>query len=396
MKLLLQSWAMIVFLLSGSTVISAEPITEQNPAYQSTLDNYQPLREESLADWQTLNQQAQSGGQAGHTMSSGKPGSPEMNHGNMDHATMNHGTMDESPSNQKGIGHGTMDHSAMGHGTPAPEKATANAPKSGNGPVTAKAMDHSAHTSQPSPSTTEPVHDHSGHHHSEPADAPVKNDHAADHIAQEEGAMHDHTGITHGDEGESMVTHESMETSEEVNALATKPVKTSVAKFEIIPNLHAVAVHFPIALTLLAFVFHLLAYIRKDHQNSAMLAAAGHYTLWVAAVSALITVLLGWQALNSIANHDDAGHAAMLLHRAWAIPTAVILALMAGWDAWRYKVTELISVPMVIVLFLVTQAIAVTAWLGGEVVYRHGIGVISISTPGQSTHDHAAGGHHAH
>jgi uncharacterized membrane protein len=127
-----------------------------------------------------------------------------------------------------------------------------------------------------------------------------------------------------------------------------------------------------------------------------MLAAAGHYTLWIAAVSAVITAFLGWQAFNSIANHDDAGHAAMLLHRTWAIPTAIILALLASWDAWKYKVTELISVPMVIVLFLLTQAIAVTAWLGGEVVYRHGIGVLSIPSSAEATHDHTAGGQHAH
>jgi uncharacterized membrane protein len=139
-----------------------------------------------------------------------------------------------------------------------------------------------------------------------------------------------------------------------------------------------------------------LAYDRKEHQNSVMLAAAGHYTLWIAAISAVITALLGWQAFNSIANHDDAGHAAMLLHRAWAIPTAITLALLASWDAWKYKVNELISVPMVILLFLLTQAIAVTAWLGGEVVYRHGIGVLSIPTAGEATHDHTAGGQHGH
>jgi uncharacterized membrane protein len=395
MKPLLQSWAMIVFLLLGGTAMSAEPAAEQNSAYQSTLENYQPLKDESLADWQTLNEQAKGGGHAGHNMTSGNAGSSEMDHGNMDHTTMDRGARnqtlkDSGTMNSNTMDHGAMDHSAMSHESKDSVKATTPA-NLGNAPQSAKEMDHSTHMQNSTPSKTEPVQDHASHQHAMPDYAPGEAEHA-----QSVGSTHGHAAMNHGGADASMETHEPMETEDSGNAVAPKSTKTNAVKFEIIPNLHAVAVHFPIALTLLAFVFHLLAYDRKGHDNSVMLAAAGHYTLWIAAISAVITVLLGWQAFNSIANHDDAGHAAMLLHRAWAIPTAIVLALLASWDAWKYKGNELISVPMLIVLFLLTQAIAVTAWLGGEVVYRHGIGVLSIPSPNDATHDHTEGGQHGH
>ncbi len=37
---------------------------------------------------------------------------------------------------------------------------------------------------------------------------------------------------------------------------------------------------------------------------------------------------------------------------------------------------------MLFFLLLLSQAIAVTGWLGGEVVYRHGIGVLSMPSSG--------------
>nr|MBA3695945.1 DUF2231 domain-containing protein [Methylotenera sp.] len=145
------------------------------------------------------------------------------------------------------------------------------------------------------------------------------------------------------------------------------------------------------ALTLAAFLLSFIAYVRKAHTTATQLAAAGHLTLWLAAFSAGIAVLFGWLAFNSV-NHDDAGHAAMLLHRSWAVPTAIGLMLLASWDARKYRVNELISVPMLLLLFLLSQAIAVTGWLGSEVVYRHGIGVLSLPASEGAGHSH----HHEH
>ncbi len=215
-----------------------------------------------------------------------------------------------------------------------------------------KAMDHSK-VSESKPNDMQPSHE----------DA-----------AQDESQPHEHAP-TQGSE-HAGVSIPSM------SAPATQAIP-----LQIIPNFHPIVVHFPIGLTVIAFLLSIAAYARRSHPVSTQLAAAGHFTLWLAAIGAATAVLFGWLAFNSV-NHDDAGHAAMLLHRSWAIPTALGLILLASWDAWKYRVNELISVPMLFLLLLLSQAIAVTGWLGGEVVYRHGIGVLSLPISEGAGHSH--------
>jgi hypothetical protein len=50
------------------------------------------------------------------------------------------------------------------------------------------------------------------------------------------------------------------------------------------------------------------------------------------------------------------------------------------------------SLPMLILLFVLSGSIAVTGWLGGEVVYRHGIGVLAL--PSNIAFEHSL--HHEH
>lgn len=106
-------------------------------------------------------------------------------------------------------------------------------------------------------------------------------------------------------------------------------------------------------------------------------AIVGHWTLWLAAIGAIAAVLFGLEAYNSV-NHDDAGHIAMTLHRDWALAVAASLVLFALWDRWKRKDTDLLSWPMLALLLLLTAGIVRTAWLGGEVVFVHGVGVKAV------------------
>ncbi len=164
---------------------------------------------------------------------------------------------------------------------------------------------------------------------------------------------------------------------------------------EIIPNLHPAVVHFPIALTLVALLFSIVARVFSEYRFAPQWAAVGHWSLRFAAIMAIVAVVFGLLAYNSV-NHDESGHLAMQLHRNWAIPTAIGLILAGAWDIWKYEGTEIPSVLAVASLFVLSTSVMVTGWLGGEVVFRHGIGVLRIPVPempGMSAggHNHAVG-----
>lgn len=151
---------------------------------------------------------------------------------------------------------------------------------------------------------------------------------------------------------------------------------------EIIPNLHPLLVHFPIALIAVSAVFHIAAIVTRN-KTCAVLA---HGALWLAALLALPTALLGWQAFNSV-NHDETGHAAMLVHRSWALGTLAVLVLLAGWDAWRNKADTVPAWWFVGAVVGAWVMVGVTAWHGGELVYRHGLGVMALPAA-EAGHEH--------
>jgi uncharacterized membrane protein len=167
---------------------------------------------------------------------------------------------------------------------------------------------------------------------------------------------------------------------------------------EVIPNWHPLFVHFPIALVTLSAAFHVVAILLRNQLRFAShCAVLAHATLWLAAFAALPTALMGWLASNSV-DHDEAGHAAMLLHRTWAGVTVLTLSLLAGWDAWRHKVNALPTWPVAGAVILAWVLVASTAWHVADLVYRHGLGVIAVPAQVESGgHEH---GHeeepHAH
>ena len=165
---------------------------------------------------------------------------------------------------------------------------------------------------------------------------------------------------------------------------------------EIIPNFHPVVVHFPIVLTMVAFALALLSNLLKSHRLASYWSAASHLALWASALSALRAVIFGWLAYNSV-NHDDAGHVAMGIHRVWAISTAGLLLALALWDIKKHLLTSIFPLYFVVLLGAASASVGATAWLGGEVVFRHGIGVLSLPEPEEEgvAHDHGAHVHGA-
>ncbi|MBI5438143.1 MAG: DUF2231 domain-containing protein [Nitrosomonadales bacterium] len=169
---------------------------------------------------------------------------------------------------------------------------------------------------------------------------------------------------------------------------------------EIIPNLHPALVHFPIAFATSAVAFIAIGTIFKNWPYAAQCLMAGRWMLWGAALFALVAAVFGWFASNSVA-HDEVSHAAMMLHRNWALGTLTALLALAAWDLWRGRSGKMPSPNIPSPGFLVLLAAAwllvtSTAWHGAELVYRHGLGVMSLPKPEGTghAHEHGAGRDH--
>ena len=163
---------------------------------------------------------------------------------------------------------------------------------------------------------------------------------------------------------------------------------------EIIPNFHPAIVHFPIAFTTAALAFTTVGAVFKDWSYAAQCRLTGRWMLWGAALSALAAATFGWFAFNSV-EHGDAGHAAMMLHRNWALGTLTALLALAAWDMWRGRSGKMPSPGFVVLLVAAWLLVMSTAWHGAELVYRHGLGVMALpdAHAEQDAAPHDAGGH---
>ncbi len=165
---------------------------------------------------------------------------------------------------------------------------------------------------------------------------------------------------------------------------------------EIIPNWHPIFVHFTVGLFSTACGFYVLSYLFRQMRIIpinviAEFEVAGRWCLWVVAVITIFTVIAGLYAYYTISRHDNASHMAMIDHRNWALPTAGAILLLSFWSMWRYYKGLAISLTFVMALLIVQGMLLSTAWHGGEVVYRYGIGVISLPQEEGEGHDHLQG-----
>ncbi len=187
---------------------------------------------------------------------------------------------------------------------------------------------------------------------------------------------------------------------------------------EIVPNWHPIFVHFTIALLSISAVFYLAGLVLKREH----LLVVARWNLWIGAVATIGTVLAGWYAYNTV-THDGPSHAAMTDHRNWALVTASVFILLALWTFWKQRGAKTVSSTFVVVMLFAAGLLAITGYKGGEVVYRHGLGVMrmpvvegdgghgshshgendqgshhntEMSTPEPETNDHSGQGHGEH
>ena len=162
---------------------------------------------------------------------------------------------------------------------------------------------------------------------------------------------------------------------------------------EIIPNWHPIFVHFTVGLFTAATAFYVLAYSSSylkviPKAISDELEIVARWCLWAVALIVILTVLAGLNAYDTV-RHDAISHEAMTEHRNWALPTAGAILLLAIWSGWRYYKRRVPTITFIIAVLIVQGLLFITAWHGAELVFRYGLGVISLpQAEGEGHHHH--------
>jgi uncharacterized membrane protein len=112
-----------------------------------------------------------------------------------------------------------------------------------------------------------------------------------------------------------------------------------------------------------------------------------YWNLWLGTGFAVITVLAGWFAYNSVA-HDTPSHAAMTDHRNWALVTLSVYIIVAFWSWKNYKKVKHASMTFTFFIVLASALLVSTGWRGSEAVYRYGLGVMSLPKVEGEGHAH--------
>ncbi|MCF6236338.1 MAG: DUF2231 domain-containing protein [Gammaproteobacteria bacterium] len=165
---------------------------------------------------------------------------------------------------------------------------------------------------------------------------------------------------------------------------------------EIIPNLHPIFVHFTVALLSLSVGLFVVTLFVKSPLKEQWQTVA-RWTLWFGAGITIITGLTGLEAYNTVA-HDTPSHLAMTDHRNWAVVTIVLFLVLASWSILWIRKGKHLGAAFVVCMVIAGGILGSTAWHGGELVYRYGLGVMSLpQSEGEGhSHSHGEGGGHGH
>lgn len=166
---------------------------------------------------------------------------------------------------------------------------------------------------------------------------------------------------------------------------------------EIIPNWHPIFVHFTVALFSMSVLFFVLGRILSTHKWRDQWLTVAHWNLWMGAAISLLTATAGWFAFNSV-DHDTPSHEAMIEHRNLALATLAMFLPIAMWSLARYRAGKPVQAAFLVALLAAQGLLLATAWHGAELVYRHGLGVMSLpkKESGGHAHQHSGNGAHEH
>jgi uncharacterized membrane protein len=137
---------------------------------------------------------------------------------------------------------------------------------------------------------------------------------------------------------------------------------------------HPTMVHFPLALTVTSAVALSGAALVREERWCAPLAILGSLNLCLGALGAIAALGTGLAAVIGL-TLDAAARGAVALHVKWAMFSSAALLLLAVWRLAGAALNARPSRLFLVLVWLVTAALIVTGYRGGQNVYRYGIGV---------------------
>lgn len=135
--------------------------------------------------------------------------------------------------------------------------------------------------------------------------------------------------------------------------------------------LHPILVHFTIALTVIAFVFDLLAFVFGIDA----LMAAGWWTLAAATLVTIATIATGVTSRLRVPVEEGAARSFLRAHMALGPTLFGFLVAICIWRAGIWQAGADVTGWYLVAMAGVVLAMAAQGYLGGELVYRYGVEV---------------------
>ena len=136
-------------------------------------------------------------------------------------------------------------------------------------------------------------------------------------------------------------------------------------------NLHPLLVHFPIALLIASFLFDLIAALSKRDTFE----KAAFWNLTFGLIAAAVTAVAGLQAEESVPPFP-AMRETVERHETLAFITLGAFALLFLWRVAKGgKLFVRFRVYYLLLAFIGVLSLSATAYYGGELVYKFGVGI---------------------